>query len=102
MLANENSAVVTTLAGNGTRGSTDGVGTLATFFYSLGVSLDGAGGLYVADSFNSVIRRVDLATRAVTTVAGIVGNNSNVKGATPLQSTFNRPFGVEADIAGNV
>jgi len=52
-------ANVTTLAGNGTGEWADGVGTVARFNYPHGVSLDGAGGLYVADTNNYVIRRVD-------------------------------------------
>lgn len=35
-----------------------------------GITLDGAGHLYIADSENHAIRRVDLATRSMTTVAG--------------------------------
>ena len=45
-----NRGVVTTLAGNGTLGTTDGVGTAAQFYQPSGVSLDGLGGLYVADT----------------------------------------------------
>ncbi len=42
----------------------------ARFRFPFGVDLDGAGGLLIADSHNNLIRRVDLATTAVTTVAG--------------------------------
>ena len=95
-------AVVSTLAGNGDYSYADGVGTLARFNEPAGVFLDGARGLYVADSANHVIRHVDIATRMVTTVAGIAGNDGRVVGATPLQSTFNSPFCVDVDGAGNV
>jgi len=71
---------VSTLAGNGVAGSTDGVGTAAKFNYPRGVSLDGAGGLYVADSSNHVIRRVDTASRAVTTVAWVAGSKGPTRG----------------------
>jgi len=56
----------------------------------------------VAEYYNHVIRRVDIATRAVTTVAGMPGSSGTWNGGTPLQSTFNNPCGVEADGAGNV
>jgi len=95
-------AVVITLAGDGTAGYADGVGGAARFYYPLGVSLDGAGGLYVADQENSVIRRVDLASQAVITVAGTAGSSGTTVGATPLQSKFHKPVGVEVDGAGNV
>ena len=95
-------AIVTTLAGFYYRGAADGLGTMAQFNNPRSVSLDGAGGLYVADSGNYAIRRVDTVTRIVTTVAGVAGFNGRDVGATPLESKFNMPFGVEADGTGNV
>jgi len=93
---------VATLVGSGAFGSVDGVGSSAQFKNPHGVSLDGVGGLYVADSSNYVIRRVDIATRNVTTVAGMMGSNGMIIGPTPLESMFNFPYGVEADGAGGV
>jgi len=93
--------VVTTLAGGAAIGFADGVGSAAQFFVPVGVTADGAGGLYVADYAYSIIRRVDLATRAVTTVAG-TGSPGSTVGDTPRQSSFNSPVGVEVDGAGNV
>ena len=86
-------AVVSTLAGNGAYGYANGVGTAARFNYPCGVSLDGEGGLYVADTDNHVIRRVDIVTRNVITVAG-THESGNEVGATPLQSKFNGPVGI--------
>jgi len=93
---------VTTIAGNGASGTADGVGTAARFNGPRGLSPDGAGGLYVADTSNHLIRRVDITTRNVTTVAGIAGSSGRDVGATPLQSKFYQPHGVEVDSAGNV
>ena len=63
---------VTTLAGSGPRGGrADGVGPAASFAGPRGVCLDAARNcLYVADSGNHCVRRLDLASGAVTTVAG--------------------------------
>src|SRR5438552_11144250 len=48
--------VVTTLAGlPGTSGSTDGMGSAARFYYPWGVTVDGSGNIYVADSYNHTI-----------------------------------------------
>lgn len=60
---------VSTLAGSGASGSLDGIGAEAEFFSPLGISVDGAGTLYVADSGNHKIRKIE-AGGAVSTVAG--------------------------------
>ncbi|MCH7632395.1 MAG: hypothetical protein IIB59_04195, partial [Planctomycetes bacterium] len=62
----------TTLAGSGGLfkfGDTDGVGKAARFQHPLGVAIDGTN-LYVADTFNHRIRRVDVRTGQVTTWLG--------------------------------
>ncbi|MCA9677882.1 MAG: hypothetical protein H6709_00470 [Kofleriaceae bacterium] len=60
---------VTTLAGTGTPGATDGDAlTTATFQYPVGLAVDSAGDLYVTDTGNFVVRK--LAAGAVTTVVG--------------------------------
>ncbi|MFL6210189.1 MAG: thioredoxin-like domain-containing protein [Pyrinomonadaceae bacterium] len=55
--------------GTGARGATDGAYDKATFFRPQGLALDGES-LYVADTENHLLRRVDLKTRNVETVAG--------------------------------
>ena len=49
---------VTTLAGSGVAGFADGIAVVAQFFLPLGVGLDGAGNVYVADQGNHRIRVV--------------------------------------------
>uniref|UniRef100_A0A0D3JAB5 SMP-30/Gluconolactonase/LRE-like region domain-containing protein n=1 Tax=Emiliania huxleyi (strain CCMP1516) TaxID=280463 RepID=A0A0D3JAB5_EMIH1 len=62
---------VTTLAGSGTWGSADGVGDAAEFYCPRGIALSPDGGaLFVADNGNHKIRRVEVATGEVTTLAG--------------------------------
>ena len=51
-------------------GPQDGAAEQARFNAPHDVALDGKGGLYVADCGNSRLRRIDLTTRQVTTVAG--------------------------------
>lgn len=65
------SLVVSTLAGS-TTGSADGTGTTAKFNAPIGITTDGKN-LYVADYLNATIRKVDIATGAVTTIAGSAG-----------------------------
>jgi hypothetical protein len=92
--------VVTTLAGAaGSSGATDAVGTAATFSSPRAIAADSAGNLYVADTNNHTIRKIVIATGAVTTFAGTAG----VSGSTDAIGTaarFNRPMGITADGAG--
>lgn len=71
---------VTTLAGKaGIFGSTDGIGTAATFSEPESITTDGTN-LYVADYGNYTIRKIVLATGAVTTIAGSAGSPGSLDG----------------------
>ena len=60
----------TTLAGAaGMPGSASGIGADARFNAPNGVAVDGQGNLFIADTSNNWIRRVELATGEVTTLA---------------------------------
>lgn len=72
------SLAVSTLAGS-SAGSVDGTGTTAKFNVPIGITTDGKN-LYVADSLNSTIRRVNIATGAVTTIAGTSGISGDSDG----------------------
>ncbi len=52
--------VVSTIAGAGSSGYADGIGTAARFSSPDGMALDGAGNLYVADYFNNRVRKIAL------------------------------------------
>jgi sugar lactone lactonase YvrE len=93
--------VVTTLAGlAGITGSADGTGTQASFSRPAGVAVDSAGNVYVADQYNSTIRKV---TRAgvVTTLAGLAGTYGSTDG-TGSSARFSQPASVAVDSAGDV
>src|SRR5947207_10841890 len=62
----------TTLAGGGGFISLDEAGNAARFVGPFGVAVDGAGSVYVADSFNHAIRKVT-PDGVVTTLAGRAG-----------------------------
>jgi len=63
--------VVSAWAGTGGYGSSDGVGTAATFNDPIALTIDPAGVLYVADFYNHAIRRIDAnVNHDVTTIAG--------------------------------
>jgi sugar lactone lactonase YvrE len=93
--------VVTTLAGlAGQRGSADGIGAAARFDAPLGVAVDAAGTVYVADGFNQTIRKITPAGE-VTTLAGTAGARGSADG-TGSAARFSTPSGVAVDGAGNV
>jgi hypothetical protein len=51
-------SVVTTLAGSGETGHTDGTGVKAKFNGTRGVAVDGSGNIYVGDNGNNLIRKI--------------------------------------------
>ena len=93
---------VTTLAGAlGTSGFADGVGATARFAGASALVWDGAGNLYVADTSNDIIRKVVVATGAVSTVAGSPKQFMVVDGV-GAQARFWYPVGLALDGAGNL
>src|SRR5207245_4199618 len=93
--------VVTTLAGlAGNPGSGDGTGSVAQFFYPVGVATDSSGNVYVADSLNHTIRKITPAG-VVTTLAGLAGSFGSADG-TGSAARFYYPQGVATDSSGNV
>ncbi|WP_460692866.1 NHL repeat-containing protein [Mucilaginibacter puniceus] len=50
--------VVTTIAGNGMAGATNGSGASASFNHPYGIAVDMAGNIYVADAYNNLIRKI--------------------------------------------
>ena len=92
--------VVTTVAGTaGQFGAVDGTGAAAQFYYSFGVAVDGAGDAYVADSLNSIIRKVTTAG-VVTTFAGTAPYGDG--DGTGSAAAFYYPAGTAVDTGGNV
>ena len=93
---------VSTLAGSaGNVGNDDGTGAGARFNSPEGLAYDGTGNLLVADTANHAIRRVVLATGAVTTLAGRAGVPGSADG-TGSSARFNAPVALASDGAGNL
>jgi sugar lactone lactonase YvrE len=93
----------------GYRGDT-GLGALAELNQPAGVAVDGQGDVYIADSSNNVIRRVDAKTGIITTVAGDFaadkandgqGGDSG-DGGPATQAELQDPQGVAIDGSGNL
>jgi sugar lactone lactonase YvrE len=93
---------LSTLAGTaGVANSVDGVGPAARFWNPRGLTLDGAGHLYVADTSSSIIRVLDLATTRVTTIAGLASTTGAVDALGP-DARFNQPFGIAYTAGGRL
>jgi hypothetical protein len=86
--------VVTTLAGTGTGGSTDGPALSATFNMPMGIVSDAAGNFYVSDMANQKIRMIT-ADGTVVTLAGN-GTQASVDGVGGFAS-FSSPSGMAID-----
>lgn len=94
---------VTTVAGTGIAGFSDNIpATSAELNLPTGVAVDSSGNIFIADTLNQRIRRVDGLTSEMTTVAGTgtFGFNGDNPDATLSQLNF--PLGVAVDAVGNV
>jgi len=88
------SGAVSTLAGSGVQGYTDGSGTAAVFNKPTGVAVDASGNVYVADWGNNVIR--------VITPAGVVTTLSSTTNGKTSKIVLQGPYGVAVDTNGNL
>lgn len=90
---------VTTIAGNGNVGSLNGNGSSATFNNPWGLAVDDDGNIFVADTRNHLIRKIDtfgvVSTYAGTGARGYTGGNR-------LTATFGDPTDIEIDSDGNL
>eukprot|EP01047_Picozoa_sp_COSAG01_P076357 COSAG01_NODE_13378_length_1594_cov_0.985953_1_plen_339_part_00 len=90
---------VTTLAGSGTNGFANGIGTAAQFNFPTGVAISGDGTFaLVADLSNHRIRHIVLATQAVTTLAG--SGTAGAANGIGTAAQFNDPLGVAISADG--
>lgn len=93
--------VVTTLAGSNTIGSTDGIGAAATFSMPAGMCWYSATELLVTDLGLQKIRKINITTGAVTTVAG-KGTYGTDDGDALTTATFAVPTDVTVDDMKNI
>lgn len=96
--------ILTTVAGNGTRGFSGdgGPATSSSLNLPRQVLIDSKGNLYISDSANQLIRRVNAQTQTIATVAGnqvpdYAGDNQSA-----AQASLNNPRGLFLDRDGNL
>ena len=97
--------IITTVAGNGSSGSSGdgGPATDALLDEPEGVAVDGLGNLYIADTQNHCIRKVDGATGTITLYAGkptVAGYK--MEGGPALNAQLNEPQGLYVDASANL
>jgi PKD repeat protein len=96
--------VIASIAGDGRArlAGDGGLSEMASLSSPGGVAVDGAGNIFVADTNNHVVRRIDSATRTITTIAGtgiagFSGDNGNARNA-----RLSSPSGVYVDTNNNI
>ncbi|HLH03258.1 MAG TPA: choice-of-anchor D domain-containing protein [Bryobacteraceae bacterium] len=102
--------VISTVAGKpgvmGIGSYVNGDGGLATqgqLFNPQGLAIDNAGNLYIADSMDQVIRKVNATNGTITTVAGRMAvPGATGDGGLATSATLNNPVAVSVDGAGNL
>lgn len=93
--------LISTVAGKGGVGFSGdgGMATEARLAYPYGVALDGSGNIYIADSSNNRIRKVD-TTGIITTIAGNGDNSYSGDGGPAISAALKNPSGVTVTDSG--
>lgn len=99
---------IATIAGNGTKGFVDGAAAEANFSFPTGaqpepggaIALGPDGNLYVADTENHRIRKIDLAAGTVSTIAGNGTAGFSGDGGPAVDAMLNNPKDLEFDADG--
>jgi len=101
--------IITTVAGNSQFGlvapgfsGDGGPATSALLNFPIAVALDTQGNLFIADTNNNRIRRVDAVTGIITTVAGNGAVGSSGDNGLATKASLNGPGGMVVDALGNL
>lgn len=96
--------LITTVAGCGVKGfhGDGGLAIHAKLNGPEGVCVDEQGNLYIADTFNQRIRKVDARTGIIDTIAGCGEAGYNGESIKACDAKLNEPSGVVVDKKGNI
>ena len=104
----DTTGIITTVAGictqsacSGDYSGDGGLAVAAALNYPSGIAVDAAGNLYIADTGNERIRKVDV-NGIITTVAGNGAAGFNGDGGPATSANLNRPYKVAVDLEGNL
>ena len=98
------SGIITTIAGNGQDGfgGDEGQATEASLSEPSGIAIDRSGDIFIADFMNHKIRKVDVATGVITTVAGSGNGSFSGDNGPAIYADLTCPGGVAVDNEGNI
>jgi streptogramin lyase len=96
--------IITTVAGTGSKGFSGdgGPATSARLRYPFNVFLDSTGNIYIVDTYNYRIRKIDAATQIITTVAGDGNSGNTGDGGLATDASIRKSYDVALDSAGNL
>ena len=99
----DNSGIIKTVAGNGDEGFSGdgGSATSASLNFPLGIAVDNEGNLFIADSKNNRIRKVDV-NGTITTNAGTGARGFNGDGVSAISAAISQPYSVAVDNYGSL
>ncbi len=94
--------IITTVAGIGTTtfSGDNGPATSAGLNNPAGVAVDTSGNIYVGDTSNYRVRKVNVATGIITTIVGTGTNGHSGDGGAATSAMISKPYGVAVDISG--
>jgi hypothetical protein len=104
IIAGSSASFIYSIAGNGNAGyqGDGGLATLAGLNSPSGTVMDGAGNLYIADTYNNVVRKVTAGSGLITTIAGTGTAGYSGDGFAAVNSQLNWPAALALDSAGNL
>jgi trimeric autotransporter adhesin len=103
-MVTKSTGIITTVAGDGSYGfsSDGGLATSARLSRPSGIAIDVSGNIYIADTYNNLIRMVTKSTGIITTVSGNGTVGFSGDGGLATSSSLNYPYGVAFDASGNI
>src|SRR6516165_10328568 len=96
--------IISTVAGTGAQGyaGDGGPATQALLNNPFDLAFDPGGNLCFSDTYNHCIRRIDMHSGVITTIAGTGESGFSGDGGPATQARMNQPYGIVIDRSGNI